>query len=170
MNIQNNKPFKNASIKLMVFDIDGVMTDGRLYYDKQGEAFKVFNVQDGYGLKKLIDSGIRVAIITGRKSDIVACRAKDLGINDVYQGIADKWEQLKELLKKYNLNENQAGYMGDDLIDEVAMTKVSLAVAPANARPEILKIAHYVTDAKGGEGAVRELCDWLIEYKNNHAV
>ncbi len=152
-----------AQIRLIAFDIDGVMTDGGLTYTDDGHELKTFNVQDGLGIKLLQKAGIEVAIITGRKSGVVAARARDLGIEHVHQGVADKRATLAALLDRLGVQWPECAFMGDDLIDLPAMTRCGLAIAPANARPVVKEIAHTVTQAGGGRGAVREAAELILE-------
>lgn len=151
-----------ARIKLVAFDIDGVMTDGGLHYTDDGGELKTFNVQDGLGLKMMQRAGIELAIVTGRTSGVVAARAADLGIEHVYQGVADKRAAVGGLLDKLGLEWPDCAFMGDDLIDLPAMTQCGLAIAPANARPIVKARAHAVTDAGGGHGAVREAIELIL--------
>ncbi|MDD2663482.1 MAG: HAD-IIIA family hydrolase [Dechloromonas sp.] len=152
-----------AQTRLIAFDIDGVMTDGGLTYTDDGHELKTFNVQDGLGIKLLQKAGIEVAIITGRKSGVVAARARDLGIEHVHQGVADKRATLAALLERLGVQWPECAFMGDDLIDLPAMTRCGLAIAPANARPVVKEIAHTVTEAGGGRGAVREAAELILE-------
>ncbi len=151
-----------ARIKLVAFDIDGVMTDGGLHYTNDGGELKTFNVQDGLGLKMMQRVGIELAIVTGRTSGVVAARAADLGIEHVYQGVADKRAAVGGLLDKLGLHWPDCAFMGDDLIDLPAMSQCGLAIAPANARPIVKERAHAVTDAGGGHGAVREAVEFIL--------
>lgn len=153
-------------VKLLICDVDGVMSDGLIYMGNQGEELKVFNVRDGYGIRCLVTSAIEVAIITGRNSQLVADRAKTLGINHLYQGQADKLIAYQSLLDKLSLSAEQVAYIGDDLIDWPVMAKVGLAVAVADAHPLLLPKADYVTHLSGGRGAVRELCDLILLAQN----
>jgi 3-deoxy-D-manno-octulosonate 8-phosphate phosphatase (KDO 8-P phosphatase) len=151
-----------ARIKLIAFDIDGVMTDGGLHYTDDGHELKTFNVQDGLGIVLLKRVGIQVAIITGRTSNVVACRASDLGVEHVFHGVADKRSVSADLLQKLGLQWDELAFMGDDLIDLPAMTRCGLAIAPANARPIVKQHAHLVTEAGGGKGAVREAIEFIL--------
>lgn len=151
-----------AHIKLVAFDIDGVMTDGGLHYTDDGGELKTFNVQDGLGLKFLQRTGFEVAIVTGRTSGVVAARAADLGIEHVYQGVANKRAAVAGLLEKLGLNWSECAFMGDDVIDLPAMTLCGLAIAPANARPIVKDHAHMLTAAAGGHGAVREAIEFIL--------
>lgn len=151
-----------ARIKLVAFDIDGVMTDGGLHYTDDGHELKTFNVQDGLGVVLLRRAGIKVAIITGRTSNVVNCRAKDLGVEHVFHGVGDKGAVSGQLLEQLGLQWSELAFMGDDLIDLPAMTRCGLAIAPANARPVVKERAHMVTDASGGKGAVREAIEFIL--------
>lgn len=151
-----------ARIRLIAFDIDGVMTDGGLTYTDDGRELKTFNVQDGLGLKLLQRAGIALAIVTGRRSGVVAARARDLGIEHVFQGVENKGETVAALLASLGLGWGECAFMGDDLIDLPVMTRCGLAIAPANARPLVRERAHAVTDAAGGHGAVREAAEFLL--------
>ncbi len=149
-------------IKLVAFDIDGVMTDGGLHYTDDGGELKTFNVQDGLGLKFMQRAGIELAIVTGRTSGVVAARAADLGIEHVFQGVANKRVAVAGLLEKLGLHWHECAFMGDDVIDLPAMTLCGLAIAPANARPIVKESAHLITDASGGRGAVREAIEFML--------
>jgi 3-deoxy-D-manno-octulosonate 8-phosphate phosphatase (KDO 8-P phosphatase) len=150
-------------IKLIAFDIDGVMTDGGLHYTDDGHELKTFNVQDGLGLKLLQRGGIELAIVTGRNSGVVAARAADLGIEHVFQGVADKHAVVAGLLDRLGLQWAECAFMGDDLIDLRVMAQCGLAFAPANARPVVRERAHAVTDCAGGQGAVREVAEFVLD-------
>lgn len=151
-----------ANIKLVAFDIDGVMTDGGLHYTDDGHELKTFNVQDGLGVVLLRRAGIKVAIITGRTSNVVSCRAKDLGVEHVFHGVGDKGAVSGQLLEQLGLQWSELAFMGDDLIDLPAMTRCGLAIAPANARQIVKERAHMVTEAGGGKGAVREAIEFIL--------
>ncbi|HRE16866.1 MAG TPA: HAD-IIIA family hydrolase [Rhodocyclaceae bacterium] len=151
-----------ARIRLMAFDIDGVMTDGGLYYTDEGHELKRFNVQDGFALKLAQRAGIELAIITGRTSGVVAARAADLGITHVFQGVSNKRETLGALLEQLDIHWPEASFMGDDLIDLPAMQQCGLAIAPANGHALVKARAHAVTDARGGHGAVREAIEFVL--------
>jgi len=149
-------------IKLMVFDIDGVLTDGSLWYGDQGEVFKRFHAHDGHGLKMMLNSGIRMALITGRSSKIVSLRAAELGIADVIQDVRDKGQALSELVNRHHLSFEEVGFMGDDLIDIPAMQKAGFAASVPDAPAYIIQAAHWVSSKAGGHGAVRECCDLIL--------
>lgn len=151
-----------ARIRLMVFDVDGVLTDGGLWYGRDGEALKRFNVLDGHGLKMLDTSGIGVALMTARDGPIVAWRGAELGITHVMQGVRDKSQALGELAASLGLDKDAVGYMGDDIIDMQAMLQVGLAVTVPDAPPYVAQAAQWTTSKRGGDGAVRECCDLIL--------
>ncbi|MBE0620210.1 MAG: phenylphosphate carboxylase subunit delta [Burkholderiales bacterium] len=149
-------------LKLMIFDVDGVMTDGTLYYSERGEELKAFNSRDGHGVKMLRQYGVEVALITARNSRAVELRAANLGIAHLYQGAEDKRGAYAALLAQLGLAAGQSGYMGDDLLDLPLITRCGFA-ATVPAAPEALKSrAHYVARAPGGQGAVREVCEFIL--------
>jgi len=151
-----------AKIRLAAFDVDGTLTDGRLWYGEDGRETKVFHVHDGLGLKRLQANGIEVALITARISHPVALRAEELGIAHVYQGQGDKRGCLLELLDALHLSPEQAAFVGDDLPDLAPMRIAGLAVAVGNAHPWVVEAAHWQTRLRGGEGAVREASDLIL--------
>lgn len=154
------------SIKLLLLDVDGVLTDGRLYFSNQGDEFKTFSTLDGHGIKMLQKSGVKVGIITGRTSNLVAKRASDLGIQILVQGREDKWEALQEILIEHPLELEQIAFMGDDWPDLTVMSRVGLALTPANGHFTVVERSHWQSQARGGEGAVREACDMLMKAQN----
>ncbi|MCQ9615561.1 HAD hydrolase family protein [Paenalcaligenes niemegkensis] len=149
-------------IRLMVFDVDGVLTDGRLWYNEHGEVFKSFHALDGHGLRLLDESGIRVALITGREGPIVARRAAELGIAEVHQGVRNKADVLHDMAQRLGLGFSEIGYMGDDIIDITAMQRVGFAASVPNAPTYISQITHWVSSKPGGSGAARECCDLIL--------
>ena len=151
-----------SAIKILVLDVDGVLTDGGLYYDLQNQVMKRFNVQDGLGIKIAQSSGIKIAVITGLVSAAVEARIWDLGIEDYYAGFQNKGNCLDEIRKKYSLEWQEMAYLGDDWVDLSVMSKVGLPLAVANAQPEVKNIAKYITLAQGGQGAVREIVRHLL--------
>jgi 3-deoxy-D-manno-octulosonate 8-phosphate phosphatase (KDO 8-P phosphatase) len=151
-----------AAVCLMVFDVDGVLTDGSLYYGPQGEVLKRFHAQDGFGLRMLTENGITVALMSGRSSAIVDRRAADLGIADVMQGVQDKGAALSTLCQRHNLTLNQIGFMGDDIIDLPALQRVGFAASVPGAPPYIGQSVHWIATLPGGNGAARECCDVLL--------
>jgi 3-deoxy-D-manno-octulosonate 8-phosphate phosphatase (KDO 8-P phosphatase) len=157
-----------ARVRLMVFDVDGVLTDGSLQYGADGEAVKTFNVHDGLGIKLLRQAGIKTAIITARSSAIVARRATDLGIDHVQQGAHDKKTAFGQLLAHFNLTAEEAGFAGDDWIDLPVLTRTGFAASVANGRAEVRERAHFVTQAAGGHGAVREICEFILRAQGSY--
>jgi 3-deoxy-D-manno-octulosonate 8-phosphate phosphatase (KDO 8-P phosphatase) len=151
-----------ANIQLMVFDVDGVLTDGSLWYGDQGEVFKRFNSLDGHGLKMLAVSGIKVALVTGREGPIVDRRAAELGLGDVMQNVRDKAAALTSLATRHHLQLEQIGFMGDDLIDLPAMQRAGFAASVPQAPAYVAQAAHWVSTREGGRGAVRECCDLIL--------
>jgi len=152
-----------AKIRLVAFDVDGTLTDGRLWYGEDGRETKVFHVHDGLGLKRLQANGVQVALITARISHPVALRAEELDIAHVYQGQGDKRACLLELLDALHLTPEQAAFVGDDLPDLPPMRLAGLAVAVANAHPWVVEQAHWQTRLGGGMGAAREVCDLMLQ-------
>jgi 3-deoxy-D-manno-octulosonate 8-phosphate phosphatase (KDO 8-P phosphatase) len=150
------------AIKLAIFDVDGVLTDGRLYFLADGSEFKTFNTLDGQGIKMLIASGVRTAIISGRSTPIVERRAQNLGIQHLYQGREDKLVVLDELLGELGLSYAEVAYLGDDLPDLPIIRRAGLGMAVANANEFVRRHAHAVTLARGGEGAAREFCEVIM--------
>lgn len=153
---------KNLNIKMFIMDVDGTLTDGKLYIGEHGEVFKAFNVKDGYGINLLIMHGIIPVIITGRKSNIVLERAKELGIQEVYQGISNKIEVYEGLKKKYKLMDKEIAFIGDDLNDLELLKKVGIKFTVANCANELSEIADYKSHLNGGEGAVRDVINFLL--------
>jgi len=153
---------KIKPIRLVAFDVDGVLTDGGLYLSDSGDEFKRFNSLDGHGLKMLRASGVELAIITGRKSKCVELRAKNLGISRLYQGVDDKWDAMQSLLADIRLAPNAAAFMGDDVIDLPVMRRVGLALSVPAAPQLVREHAHYVSQHEGGHGAVREVCELIM--------
>lgn len=153
---------KAKKIRLLILDVDGVLSDGKLYFSNSGEETKAFNSLDGHGIKMLQKSGVEVAIITGRTSHIVAKRAEGLGIKHLIQGREDKLNALNELLENRNLNDDEIAHMGDDYPDLPIIRRVGLGLSPANAHPVVAHYSHWQSQYKGGNGAVREACDLLM--------
>lgn len=154
---------RTQKLKLMVFDVDGVLTDGRIYFSEEGIEIKAFHSLDGHGLKMLRSSGVEVAIMSGRQSKAVDMRAQSLGIQYVYQGVEDKLPVLLELFAKLGITGDQAGFMGDDIVDISSMRRCGLSVAVPNSPLLVRENAHYVTQLAGGHGAVRELCEFIMQ-------
>ncbi|MFZ3323351.1 MAG: HAD-IIIA family hydrolase [Usitatibacter sp.] len=153
------------AVRLAIFDVDGVMTDGTLYIGPQGEAFKAFNILDGHGLKMLKSSGVVTAILSGRTSEAVTRRAAELEIAHVVQGSSDKSAAFDKLLASLGVQAGTCAFVGDDLPDLPVMRRCGFAVAVANAHDAVKSEAHYVTRAPGGRGAVREFCDLVLQAK-----
>jgi 3-deoxy-D-manno-octulosonate 8-phosphate phosphatase (KDO 8-P phosphatase) len=153
---------RSKLIRLIAFDVDGVMTDGGLYFSDSGEEFKRFNSLDGHGIKMLRASGVEVAIITGRTSHCVEARAKNLGITHVFQGVENKLEAMVRLLNKLKISRDAAAYMGDDVVDLTVMRHVGLAISVPESPLLVRKHSHYVTQRGGGHGAVREACELIM--------
>lgn len=150
-------------IKLVIFDIDGVMTDGRIIYSIYGDELKFFDVQDGFGITLLRRGGIKSAIITAKKTRIVKMRGRDLRVDRVYQGHRDKLAAFKHCLKKFRITAEEVCFIGDDLIDLSVLKRVGFSVAVPNAMDEVKQEAHHVTAKMGGRGAVREVCDLILK-------
>jgi 3-deoxy-D-manno-octulosonate 8-phosphate phosphatase (KDO 8-P phosphatase) len=157
-------------IRLAAFDVDGVLTDGRLHYAENGETVKAFDVRDGMGLKLLQDAGIELAIITSRRSPGVLSRAADLGIVRVQQGVTDKRAAFDELLGALSIVPQAAAFMGDDLVDLPVFRRCGFAVTVPGAPAPLKRHAHYVTRAAGGRGAVREFCEVILHHRGGLAV
>jgi 3-deoxy-D-manno-octulosonate 8-phosphate phosphatase (KDO 8-P phosphatase) len=165
MNIKISEPelrSRLSEVKLLALDVDGVLTDGGLYYTDKGEEIKKFNVKDGLGIKLLITSGIEVAIISASNSTSVLHRAKKLGINHTFLGVEDKLLTLDNLCKKLNITLEQVAYIGDDLNDIVVLQAVGCPLTVADAMSANKALAIYVTKQAGGQGAVREICDHFL--------
>ena len=156
---------KAKTIELVILDVDGVMTDGSLIMGDDGQEYKAFNSLDGHGLRMLQECGMTVAIITGRKSNVVNHRMNDLGITTIYQGYRDKTPAYESLLKEKNISDSQIAYVGDDVVDLPVMSRVGFPIAVQNAHPFVKKHAHWVTEASGGRGAVREICELFLNAK-----
>ena len=159
------KPAAAAAIRLLILDVDGVLTDGRLYFGPRGEALKVFHVRDGHGIRALIRAGVEVAIISGRRSRAVTARCRELGIARVVQGVADKLAAFERLRRRIKVAASACACVGDDLPDVPLFGVVGLAFAVADAHPAARRAAHHVTARPGGMGAVREVCERLLAAK-----
>ncbi len=153
-------------VELLLLDVDGVLTDGTLTYSSNEVESKTFHTQDGFGIRLLQEAGVAVGIITARKSEIVARRAAELKMRYVYQGISNKNEAFKGVLKESGLKPYQIAYMGDDWLDLVLLNQVGLALAPSNAVVEVRESVHFVSGQRGGSGAVRDACNLILESKN----
>jgi 3-deoxy-D-manno-octulosonate 8-phosphate phosphatase (KDO 8-P phosphatase) len=152
-----------AAVRLLILDVDGVLTDGRLYFDAKGETLKVFHVRDGHGLKMAQRAGIEVAFVSGRRSDAAYHRARELGINRFHEGVRDKVAVMEEIMAAMVIEASQVAVVGDDLVDLPIMARAGLAVAVADSVPQVLTAAHWVTTNPGGRGAVREVCDLILQ-------
>lgn len=164
MNIERLHEIANT-IRLLILDVDGVLTDGSIILDNEGNELKAFNVRDGHGIKMLSRVGVIVAIITGRYSKVVERRAQELGITEIYQRCHIKTVAYEHLLQKLNISDSVVAYIGDDVVDLSIMKRVALPVAVADAEPETKACALYITNKPGGRGAVREVCDLIIKAK-----
>ena len=151
-----------AQLRMMIFDVDGVLTDGRLFIGPQGEAMKAFDVRDGHGIKMLMAAGVEVAVLTARRSAIVGARMRELGVKRVLQGQSDKRTGLAQLMHETGLEAAQCGYMGDDLPDLGVLKMVGFAAAPADAAAEVLDVAHWVSPREGGRAAVRSVAEFVL--------
>ena len=149
-------------VRMVIMDVDGVLTDAGMYYSESGEELKKFNTRDGHGITLLHSAGIKTALVTRERTPIVTRRAAKLGITEVHQGALDKLPVVKGILEKHGVAPAEACYIGDDVGDREVMGYVGFAAAVADALPEIKKVAHYVTRKRGGEGAVREVCDLIL--------
>ena len=152
-----------AKVKLLLLDVDGVLTDGRIIMDHKGREIKAFNVRDGHGLRLLKEAGIEVAILTGRSSPVVQKRADDLGILWVRQGVHDKVGAYQEIARKMGITDDEACFIGDDLVDIPLLKRVGIPIVVGDGAPEAKRFARYVTQSSGGKGAVREVCDLLLQ-------
>ena len=157
-----NALVKAAGIKLLLLDVDGVLTDGTIVYTHSGTEMKAFNTKDGFGIRILQEVGVAVGVITARSSEAVRRRAEDLKLAHLYQGIRNKIEVFEEILAKEKMTRAQVAYMGDDWLDLPLLIRVGLAAAPADAVAEVREAAHYVASVPGGRGAVREVCELII--------
>jgi 3-deoxy-D-manno-octulosonate 8-phosphate phosphatase (KDO 8-P phosphatase) len=170
----NQKPMasiieKAKKLQLLILDVDGVLTDGRLFFDNEGIEYKCFHSRDGHGIKLLQQTGVQVAVISGRKSKSVALRMNSLGIGHVFQGHENKRDAFAELLKKTGLTPEHTAYVGDDLLDLPIMTKVGLAIAVQDANFAVKERADWCTTLPGGQGAVREVCDMIMQAQGSFA-
>ena len=171
MNTSNNNlaALKKASqVKLMIFDVDGILTDGSLHFGPEGESMKTFNVLDGQGIKLLQEAGIITAIISARQSPIVARRAEDLGIVHLMQGIHDKKDAFLELIAILSIAPEHCGFIGDDVVDLSVLKRVGFSASVPNAHAEVRSRVDYITQATGGCGAARELCDFILQAQGKY--
>lgn len=158
---------KARGVKLVIFDVDGVLTDGSLFLGDDGQEYKSFHSRDGHGMKMLKRSGVEIGIITGRSSDVVRIRMESLGIEHVYQGKQDKLPTYEELRDKLGLTDAEVAYVGDDVVDLPIMRRVGLAVAVNDAHPFVVRHAHWQTPHGGGRGAARDVCELVLEAQGN---
>lgn len=158
---------KAAQIRLVIFDVDGVLTDGRLIIGDDGQEYKAFNTKDGHGMKMLRSTGVEIGIITGRTSNVVTLRMEGLGIEHLYQGQQDKLPAYEELKAKLGLKDEQVAYVGDDVVDLPIMCRVGLAMTVADAHPMVKEYAHWQSEYNGGRGAAREACELIMEAQGN---
>ena len=171
LSIQNSEAARRAGdIRLLLLDVDGVLTDGQLYFSSSGEETKAFNTLDGHGIRLLMANGIDVGIISGRNSGAVSQRAQDLGMQLVYLGYRNKLEALQEILSHGDLDGEHIAYVGDDLPDLPVMQAVGLSFAVANAHASVKQAAHCMTRLKGGRGAVREICDFILQHSRKEII
>lgn len=161
-----NNDLYAQQIKLIIFDVDGVLTEGHIIFGQEGEALKAFHCQDGMGISLAHKAGLKTAIITGRESQIVHRRATELKIGDIHQGASDKVIALRELMQKHSLTLEQIAYVGDDINDLPVMVQVGLPCAVANAVPEVKALAKYVSLRQGGNGAVRDIIEYILKAQN----
>jgi 3-deoxy-D-manno-octulosonate 8-phosphate phosphatase (KDO 8-P phosphatase) len=153
------------NIKLVLLDVDGTLTDGKIYLNNNGMETKAFNIKDGMAIAQAIKYGMEIVIITGRTSKIVEIRSTELGIKEVYQGIKNKEEKVNEILKKKNIKLNEIAYVGDDINDLKIMKMVSFSACPNDAAKQVKTISNFISEYKGGEGAVREILELILEKK-----
>jgi len=154
---------KAKKLKLLILDVDGVLTDGRLFFDDKGKEYKCFHARDGHGIKLLRQTGVEVAVISGRKSNSVALRMKSLGVDYVYQGHENKVAAFNEIIKSLSIQPEQAAHAGDDLLDIPIMKRVGLSIAVNDANDAVKEYADWCTKTPGGQGAVREICDFIMQ-------
>jgi 3-deoxy-D-manno-octulosonate 8-phosphate phosphatase (KDO 8-P phosphatase) len=154
-------------IRLVIFDVDGVLTDGSLFLGDDGQEYKAFNSRDGHGMTMLRETGVTLAVITGRTSEVVRIRMESLGIKHVYQGRRDKMPAYEELKQTLALTDDRIAYVGDDVVDLPIMRRVGLSIAVADAHPLVRKHAHWHTTCRGGRGAGRDVCELIMEAQGN---
>ncbi|MFC1523698.1 KdsC family phosphatase [Thermodesulfobacteriota bacterium] len=159
---------KAKPIKLLLLDVDGVLTDGTITYTHAGDEIKSFHTRDGLGLRLLQEAGVEVGIITARSSEAVTRRARDLSLKHVYQGCRNKIEAYNQIMDSLDISDEEVAYMGDDWLDLPLMTRVGFAATVADGAPEVKEISHFITKNPGGRGAVREVCDLIIEAREMH--
>jgi len=154
---------KAKKIRMLLLDVDGVLTDGRIILDNQGNEIKAFHVRDGHGIKLAQRAGIIIGIITGRKAEVVNVRARELGIDEVHQGAHEKIKVFEAICTKYRLQDDEVAFIGDDIVDAAILQRVGLAVVVADADPSVRPFADLITEANGGRGAVREAINFLLQ-------
>jgi 3-deoxy-D-manno-octulosonate 8-phosphate phosphatase (KDO 8-P phosphatase) len=157
---------KANKIRLVVFDVDGVLTDGSLYLGDGGEEYKAFYCRDGLGMEMLQKTGVKIGIITGRTSHVVQYRMQSLGIKQIMQGVTDKLPAFLQMCRELNLTPEQVAYVGDDIIDVPVLTHAGLAIAVADAHPRVFPYVHWRTESNGGRGAAREVCELIMQAQN----
>jgi 3-deoxy-D-manno-octulosonate 8-phosphate phosphatase (KDO 8-P phosphatase) len=162
-NKNKNSKDKAKNIKLVIFDVDGVLTDGSITLDNDGNEYKSFHVRDGHGIKLLIRAGIKAAIITGRNSKVVKRRARELGITDLYQGVFKKSLVYERLLTKYKLRDEDVAFMGDDIVDIELLKRAGLSAVPSDADENVRNLAMFISSKKGGRGAAREFIELILK-------
>jgi 3-deoxy-D-manno-octulosonate 8-phosphate phosphatase (KDO 8-P phosphatase) len=163
----HNLHHRASSIRLVIFDVDGVLTDGSLYLGDDGQEYKAFYSRDGLGMTLLQSTGVRLAVITGRSSQVVKMRMESLGISEIYQGYQDKLPAYAELKQRLALSDAEIAYVGDDLVDLPIMRRVGLAIAVNDAHPNVLELAHWRTRSPGGRSAAREVCEFILSAQGN---
>jgi 3-deoxy-D-manno-octulosonate 8-phosphate phosphatase (KDO 8-P phosphatase) len=156
-----------SRIKLVIFDVDGVLTDGSLYLGDDGQEYKAFNSRDGHGMTMIQQTGVKLAVITGRTSQVVRLRMESLGVEHVYQGKRDKLPAYEELRQGLGIPEEEIAYVGDDVVDLPVMRRVGLSIAVADAHPLVQRHAHWLTRSPGGRGAGRDVCELIMEAQGN---
>ncbi|WP_455202115.1 3-deoxy-manno-octulosonate-8-phosphatase KdsC [Kaarinaea lacus] len=159
---------KAKNIKLVIFDVDGVLTDGSLFYGDDGQEYKAFNSRDGHGMKMLQQSGVQIGIITGRTSDVVLHRMKNLNVQHIYQGRLEKLPAFEELIGKLDLRPEQVAYVGDDVVDLPIMIRSGLAIAVPSAHEMAKQHAHWITSQPAGAGAAREICETIMKAQGTY--
>lgn len=159
---------KAKPVKILLLDVDGVLTDGSLIYSHEGQESKAFNTQDGFGLRLLQEAGLEIGVITARSSEAVARRCANLKMRYIYQGVGNKMEAYKEIIRESGCKPFEIAYMGDDWLDLVLLTRAGFSAAPANGVPEVREAVHYTTEQSGGHGAVREICNLILEAQDRY--
>lgn len=163
MTLPDSPKSRASRLKLMTFDVDGVLTQGSLFLTEEGVEMKAFNGPDGVGMRMMQKAGITLAIISGRKARCVELRAQDLDIEFVYQGIENKWQAMQELLASLGISADEAGFMGDDVVDLPVMNACGFSAAPADSQELVKRHARLISSKAGGRGAVREVCEFILD-------